>query len=476
VKHLARRVPAALALVVMSAGGFAANRADFGAAQADRGKQLFEARCAACHAVDSAVAMPPRSLRGHAFLDRWRSVNDLYGKLITTMPSDKVLSLTPVESLDIVAYLLKVNDFQSSGVDLSADRARMHEMRIASPAGRAPSRASGADGYYSEDQAARGEQFFAGSCATCHIAAAKVHKPGDPQDPTFAFVSLVDSGGVTMGQIHAKSHLAGAGLLDKYATVGGLNERIRLTMPGHEPNGLDEETYRDITAYILKLNGFAAGAADLPAERAKLDAMPLVEAGFTPLFNGRDFSEFRFLIGIGCTPPPEGCGSAVPGDTFWISDRSIRTSGYPTGYMYTARKYLNFVLRFQYRFTANPAAQPEDIYWGNSGYLLFIEQNIVWPKSVEIEGFDVMQLRPLGLASNPTYIYDEEAMKRARRPTGQWNDIEIDSHAGVVRCKLNGMPVSTVTRHEFKNPGFIGFQAENAKIAWRNLRIKDDGA
>jgi mono/diheme cytochrome c family protein len=476
VRHLLRQGLVALVLVGISATDHAANRIDFGIAQARHGEQLFRSRCASCHSLDSRSDEPPHSLRGQAFVERWRSVNDLYGKLITTMPSDKVLSLTQTESLDILAYLLEVNDFKRTGADLTADRARMHEMPVASAATQAGPRSSKAQGYYSEDQAARGEHFFAGSCATCHIAAAKVQKPGDPQDPTFAFVSLVESGGVTMGPIHAKSYMAGTGLLDKYVTVGALEERIRFTMPGHEPNGLDEDTYRDITAYILRLNGFPAGAADLPSERAQLDAMPLVETGFVPLFNGHDFSDFRFLIGMGCTAPPVGCGSVAPGDTFWIHDRSIYTSGYPTGYMYTAGKYLNFVLRLQYRFTANAGAEPEDIYWGNSGYLLFIEQNVVWPKSLEIEGFDVMQLRPLGLATNPTYTYDEEAMKRARRPTGQWNDIEIDSHGGVVRCKLNGTLVSTVTQHEFQKPGFIGFQAENAKIAWRNLRIKDDGS
>jgi hypothetical protein len=54
--------------------------------------------------------------------------------------------------------------------------------------------------------------------------------------------------------------------------------------------------------------------------------------------------------------------------------------------------------------------------------------------------------------------------------------VEIQAKNGQVRASLNGTFVSTVTHHEFTEPGSIGFQAEDANITWRNIVIKDDGA
>jgi hypothetical protein len=36
------------------------------------------------------------------------------------------------------------------------------------------------------------------------------------------------------------------------------------------------------------------------------------------------------------------------------------------------------------------------------------------------------------------------------------------------------MLVTTVTEHEFKEAGHIGFQSERAEPRWRNIRIRAD--
>lgn len=453
-----------------------ANSTYFTETQATRGKTVFDAHCSACHGMDAKVQRSPMVLAGDAFLRRWHSVNDLYGKISETMPADKVLSLSQRQTLDVVAYLLEANGLKAGSKELGPDRSAMHGMALASsaPVSSYSQSAVSDTGYYSAAQAMRGEQFFNGSCATCHIAEPKPRKAGDPTDPVLALVSLVDSGGIAMGPIHAKSHLAGPGFLDKWSNVGALYKRIKYTMPGHEPAGLDDETYRDIVAYLLKTNGLPEGKHDLPMDQDRLDAMPLVEPGFQPMFNGEDFSGFHFLLGSDCKPAPEGCGSTEPGQTFGIEKGTIYTTGHPFGYMYTAKKYLNFTMRFEYRFPPDPGARPEDVFWGNSGYLLFITENQVWPKCIEIEGQEVIQLRPLGLATAPVYTYDEDAYKRARRPIGEWNTVEIASKDGEIRSSLNGVLLSVVTQHEFKEPGYIGFQAEGARIYWRNMRIKEE--
>jgi len=92
------------------------------------------------------------------------------------------------------------------------------------------------DGVYTESQAARGVTAFGQSCAGCHALAAQGKAPlvGDPFWKSFAQKS-----------------------------VGDLLEYVSANMPNGTPGSLDESTYRDIVALMLKSNGFPAGTAEL---------------------------------------------------------------------------------------------------------------------------------------------------------------------------------------------------------------------
>src|ERR1700678_1372894 len=92
------------------------------------------------------------------------------------------------------------------------------------------------DGVYTEAQAARGLTPFGQSCAGCHALAAEGKAPlgGDPFWKSFAQKS-----------------------------VGDLFEFVSANMPNGTPGSLDESTYRDIVALMLKSNGFPAGTAEL---------------------------------------------------------------------------------------------------------------------------------------------------------------------------------------------------------------------
>lgn len=51
-------------------------------------------------------------------------------------------------------------------------------------------------------------------------------------------------------------------------TVRELLAKIERTMPGNRPGALPAGEYRDVTAFLLRSNGFPAGDADLPADDA----------------------------------------------------------------------------------------------------------------------------------------------------------------------------------------------------------------
>jgi mono/diheme cytochrome c family protein len=92
------------------------------------------------------------------------------------------------------------------------------------------------DGVYTEAQAARGVTAFGQSCAGCHALAAVGKAPlvGDPFWKSFA-----------------------------QKNVGDLLVYVSANMPNGTPGSLDETTYRDIVALMLKSNGFPAGSTEL---------------------------------------------------------------------------------------------------------------------------------------------------------------------------------------------------------------------
>ncbi len=89
--------------------------------QAARGQDIYKLRCAGCHGVAlQGGAAPP--LAGDGFVDLWGGpLSDLANKIRNTMPANEAGTLTPQQSADIVAYLLKVGKFPAGKTELVAN-------------------------------------------------------------------------------------------------------------------------------------------------------------------------------------------------------------------------------------------------------------------------------------------------------------------------------------------------------------------
>ena len=92
------------------------------------------------------------------------------------------------------------------------------------------------DGVYTEAQASRGLTAFGPNCSGCHVLTPEGRAPlaGEPFWKSFA-----------------------------QKTVGDLLEFVSTNMPNGAPGSLNESTYTDIVALILKSNGFPAGTTEL---------------------------------------------------------------------------------------------------------------------------------------------------------------------------------------------------------------------
>ena len=321
-------------------------------------------------------------------------------------------------------------------------------------------------GYYTEEQAQRGRALFLGNCAHCHTA-----------ERTPSAADLKTPRGVALGGGRRLWSLVSEGIAERWGRVSYLYLKSSKAMPADAPQSLPPQDSADIVAYILQANGLPAGRDALTPDVAVMKNMTLGEPGFERLFNGKDFSGIKFVVGcFGWPRDPVGCaeGDTPAGKTFTVEDGTIRTIGLPQGYWYADRKFLNFALRYEYRFEPVKYADNDREYPGNSGVLLFIQKHQVWPKALEIQGQPSNVLMGFGVGAQVKGSVDAEARARVAKPIGEWNAVEIVSRNGRVTSSLNGTPVSTVSEHEFSEAGYIAFQSEGSDMRWRNIRIRPE--
>lgn len=96
-------------------------------AQAVRGEQVYQDECAFCHLDDlqgDAFASP---LIDAAFTARWDGghVGDLMTVIQVTMPADRPNTMTTEAVADVIAYLLKMNDYPPGDTELEPDAAAL---------------------------------------------------------------------------------------------------------------------------------------------------------------------------------------------------------------------------------------------------------------------------------------------------------------------------------------------------------------
>jgi mono/diheme cytochrome c family protein len=99
--------------------------ASYSAAQATRGKDIYEGTCGTCH--------QPAQFIGQTFVESWndRRVWDFYSLVRATMPLDNPGGMKEQEYIDVVAYLLQANKAPAGGDSLKADTTALRAHKIA---------------------------------------------------------------------------------------------------------------------------------------------------------------------------------------------------------------------------------------------------------------------------------------------------------------------------------------------------------
>jgi len=217
--------------------------------QADRGKAGFEGVCQRCHgaALNGSEGNGP-PLKGATFLAHWDkdTLGSLWVKIRDTMPLGVPGTLTDEVKLQILAYLLRQNGFPAGTIELPMDVNALEEIGI--------QQRGVWDGVFTAAQADRGKQSVA-RCQGCH--------------------------GPELGGTDRAPALKGNGFLANWedGSVNRLFVKVRDTMPPSNVDSLSPETKLDIVSYLLRENGFPAGASELTLNADALDGLQIVKKG-----------------------------------------------------------------------------------------------------------------------------------------------------------------------------------------------------
>jgi len=197
-----------------------------------------------------------------------------------------------------------------------------------------------------------------------------------------------------------------------------------------------------------------------------------VEEGFTSLFNGKDLTGWKY--------GKRGNGEHKDGVGYQVENGVIFSTVKDGGNLYTEKEYGDFILRFDFKLTAN-ANNGIGIRAPGEGDAAYVGMEI---QVLDDSGSAYQKLQPYQYHGS---IYDLVACKRGfQKPVGEWNEEEIQAKGRQIKVTLNGTVIVDANLDDIKDEGklkkhpgiartkgFIGFLGHGARVEFKNLRIKE---
>jgi hypothetical protein len=184
------------------------------------------------------------------------------------------------------------------------------------------------------------------------------------------------------------------------------------------------------------------------------------EEGWTTLFNGKDLQGWvpvvRMEDGSAKKYREHEVGEQ---STFFVEGGLLKTTGKPNGYVRTSDVYDNFVFHVEVRF-------PQQ---GNSGVLIHVQSDAVWPKGIECQLYQAHMGRIFPIQG--ATMDGGEMIHSAAKPAGEWNTYQVYSEEGRVATVLNGALVGLGSNADPK-VGHICLQSEGVPAEFRNIKVK----
>jgi len=205
------------------------------------------------------------------------------------------------------------------------------------------------------------------------------------------------------------------------------------------------------------------------------------EAGFTPLFNGKDLTGWVYGTREGA-PNKTGKG-------YQVENGVLFTTKEDGGNLFTEKEYADFVVRFEVKLTEN-ANNGIGIRAPLEGDAAYVGMEI---QVLDDGGSQYTNLRP---AQYHGSIYQMFPAKRGfQKPVGEWNAEEISAKGRHITVTLNGVAIVDANLDDMKDEallathrnltkpegsrgiantkGHIGLLGHGARVEFRNIRIKE---
>jgi len=96
----------------------------YSTAQADRGEARFKASCSSCHSTNS--------FSGGAFAEKWsgQTLSEVFDFISNAMPENDPGSLKREDYVNVIAYMLKINNLPAGDADLPTESAGLKSIQI----------------------------------------------------------------------------------------------------------------------------------------------------------------------------------------------------------------------------------------------------------------------------------------------------------------------------------------------------------
>jgi mono/diheme cytochrome c family protein len=135
----ARHLAATIVFIAAAQPPLTIREGMYSAAQARRGRAVYEMHCSRCHGND-LNGVSGSALEGEGFMRHWegRTVERLFRKIRDTMPPQGGDSIADGDTLDVVAYVLQQNGFPDGAMELASDPAVLADIQIVARTGLTP--------------------------------------------------------------------------------------------------------------------------------------------------------------------------------------------------------------------------------------------------------------------------------------------------------------------------------------------------
>jgi len=104
----------------------------FASAQADRGGAVYAQSCANCHGAGLEGADMSPALAGAAFMASWNdlTLGDLFERIRISMPADRPGTLSRPQMADVIAFVLRANQFPAGATELPTETPALRAMKF----------------------------------------------------------------------------------------------------------------------------------------------------------------------------------------------------------------------------------------------------------------------------------------------------------------------------------------------------------